>query len=109
MKVRITKFMEKIFDPSYKDYKKSRKWLIGLLESEIVEIEFTKKDGTDRVMKCTLQEDYLPEVDGVIVFEKDRWKKDALAVFDIENDGWRSFRWDSVKQISFSIGEGKNA
>jgi hypothetical protein len=108
MKVRITKFMEKIFDPSYKDYKKSRKWLIGLLESEIVEIEFTKKDGTDRVMKCTLQEDYLPEY-GVIEIDKDRWKKDALAVFDIENDGWRSFRWDSVKQISFSIGEGKNA
>jgi hypothetical protein len=100
--------MEKIFDPSYKDYKKSRKWLIGLLESEIVEIEFTKKDGTDRVMKCTLQEDYLPEY-GVIEIDKDRWKKDALAVFDIENDGWRSFRWDSVKQISFSIGEGKNA
>jgi len=108
MKVRITKFMEKIFDSSYKDYKRSRKWLIGLLESEIVEIEFTKKDGTDRVMKCTLQEDYLPEY-SVIEIDKDRWKKDALAVFDIENDGWRSFRWDSVKQISFSIGEGKNA
>lgn len=105
MKVRITKFMEKIFDPSYKDYKKSRKWLIGLLESEIVEITFLKKDGTERVMKCTLQEDYLPETVGS---DKEK-SKDALAVFDVENDGWRSFRWDSVKQISFSIGEGKNA
>lgn len=97
--------MEKIFDPSYKDYKKSRKWLIGLLESEIVEITFLKKDGTERVMKCTLQEDYLPETVGS---DKEK-SKDALAVFDVENDGWRSFRWDSVKQISFSIGEGKNA
>ena len=105
MKVRITKFMEKIFDTSYKDYKKSRKWLIGLLESEIVEITFLKKDGTERVMKCTLQEDYLPETVGS---DKEK-SKDALAVFDVENDGWRSFRWDSVKQISFSIGEGKNA
>ena len=101
MKVGIEKFMEKIFDSSYKDYKKSRKWLIGLLESEIVEITFIKKDGTDRVMKCTLQEDYLPETVGS---DKER-NNEVLAVFDIENEGWRSFRWDSVKQISFSIGE----
>ena len=80
--------------------------LVPLLDTtEIVEIEFTKKDGTDRVMKCTLQEDYLPEVDGVIVFEKDRWKKDALAVFDIEKEDWRSFRWDSVKAVRFTLGD----
>jgi hypothetical protein len=27
-----------------------------------------------------------------------------LPVFDIENDGWRSFRWDSIRQINFTIG-----
>ena len=97
--------MENIFSVDTKDGKNGRKWLLGLLETEIVEIEFTKKDGTDRVMKCTLQEDYLPEVDGVIVFEKDRWKKDSLAVFDIEKEGWRSFRWDSVKAVRFTLGD----
>ena len=97
--------MENIFSTETKDGKNGRKWLLGLLETEIVEIEFTKKDGTDRVMKCTLQEDYLPEVDGVIVFEKDRWKKDSLAVFDIEKEGWRSFRWDSVKAVRFTLGD----
>ena len=97
--------MENIFSIDTKDGKNGRKWLLGLLETEIVEIEFTKKDGTDRVMKCTLQEDYLPEVDGVIVFEKDRWKKDSLAVFDLEKDGWRSFRWDSVKAVRFTLGD----
>ena len=97
--------MENIFSTATKDGKSGRKWLLGLLETEIVEIEFTKKDGTDRVMKCTLQEDYLPEVDGVIVFEKDRWKKDSLAVFDLEKEGWRSFRWDSVKAVRFTLGD----
>jgi hypothetical protein len=26
-------------------------------------------------------------------------------VFDVEKDEWRSFRWDSIKHFSFSIGE----
>jgi hypothetical protein len=31
---------------------------------------------------------------------------DVLAVFDIENDGWRSFRWDSIKTIQFGVTNG---
>jgi len=96
--------MEHIFSGDTKDGKHGRKWLLGLLETEVVEIESTKKDGTDRVMKCTLQEDYLPEY-GVIEIDKDRWKKDSLAVFDIEKEGWRSFRWDSVKAVRFTLGD----
>jgi hypothetical protein len=56
-------------------------------------------------MKCTLQEDYLPEYDGVILIDKDRWKKDSLAVFDIEKEDWRSFRWDSVKAVRCTLGD----
>jgi hypothetical protein len=97
--------MENIFSTATKDGKNGRKWLLGLLETEVVEIEFTKKDGTDRVMKCTLQEDYLPEYDGVILIDKDRWKKDSLAVFDLEKEDWRSFRWDSVKAVRFTLGD----
>ena len=90
---------------SDKDWDKFTDWLKGMLHVGPATVTFTKKDGTERVMKCTLQEDYLPEVDGVIVFEKDRWKKDAIAVFDIEKDGWRSFRWDSVKAVRFTLGD----
>lgn len=97
--------MEHIFSGDTKDGKHGRKWLLGLLETEVVEIEFMKKDGTPRVMKCTLQEDFLPEYDGVILIDKDRWKKDALSVFDIEKNDWRSFRWDSVKSIKFTLGD----
>jgi hypothetical protein len=28
---------------------------------------------------------------------------EVLPVFDVENDGWRSFRWDSIKQINFTL------
>ena len=91
-----------VFAGDSKDAKIGRKWLIGLLEERSIEIVFTKKDGTERTMKFTLQEDYLPEY-GVIEIDKDRWKKDSLAVFDIEKEGWRSFRWDSIKQVNFSL------
>jgi len=88
--------------------KKEKDWLINLLRSEIVELTFTKKDGTERIMKCTLSEQKIPEEN--LPKGTERAKSDeAVAVFDLENQGWRSFRWDSLKNISFTIGSLKNA
>jgi len=28
-----------------------------------------------------------------------------LAVFDVEAQGWRAFKWESVKQVSLTTGE----
>ena len=106
MKVEIDKFMEKIFDSSYADYKKSRKWLIGLLEKQTAEITFIKKDGSERILKCTLKEDVLPVVQNDFGDEDSTVRqksKDVLAVWDVESEGWRSFRWDSIKSVKFSI------
>ena len=92
--------MEKnVFTGNSEDAKIGRKWLIGLLEDQPVEIIFTKKDGTERTMKCTLQEKYLPETVGTGKPKSD----EVLAVFDLEKEGWRSFRWDSIKEIHFSL------
>ena len=87
-----------------KEAKKSRKWLTNLLNEYVVEVTFTKKDGTERVMNCTLHEDYLPETTGA----GRSAGSDALAVFDVDSDGWRSFRWDSVKAVKLSV-ESANA
>lgn len=62
-------------------------------------VTFTKADGTDRVMYCTLIPDFLPE--------KGESKRtitknpEVVRVWDIENDGWRSFRFDSIKKVEF--------
>jgi hypothetical protein len=96
--------METIFSGDSKAAKKGRKWLAGILEQSIVEVTFTKKDGTERVMNCTLLEDYLPETTGA----GRSAGSDALAVFDVDADGWRSFRWDSVKAVKLSV-ESANA
>jgi len=87
-----------------KEAKKSRKWLTNLLNEYVVEVTFTKKDGTERVMNCTLQEDYLPETTGA----GRSGNSDALAVFDTEVEDWRSFRWDSIKAVKVVV-ESANA
>ncbi len=88
--------------------KKEKDWLIGLLQSEIVELTFTKKDGSERIMKCTLAEQKIPAEN--VPKGTDRAKNDeAVAVFDLENNGWRSFRWDSLTNITFTLGSIENA
>lgn len=69
-----------------------------LLDVGVVEVDFTKKNGENRVLKCTLQEYYLPEMKGEVT---DRNKsEDTLCVWDVDNNGWRSFRWDSVNCVT---------
>jgi WYL_2, Sm-like SH3 beta-barrel fold len=95
---------DNIFVGESKEAKKSRKWLLANLEESIVEVTFTKKDGTERVMNCTLQEDYLPETTGV----GRAASFDAVSVYDVDKEDWRSFRWDSVKAVKLSV-ESTNA
>jgi hypothetical protein len=73
--------------------------LKNTLQNGIATVTFEKADGTLRDMRCTLLASYLPEQ---IVDEnkKVRAENDAvLAVWDIDNGGWRSFRMDSIKNI----------
>lgn len=94
--------MVNVFTGDTKDAKKGRKWLKNVLETDVVEVTFTKKDGSERIMKCTLKEDVLPVVQNKEAKEK---SQEAIAVWDVESEGWRSFRWDSIKSVKFTIGE----
>lgn len=80
-----------------------RAWLRGLLQNEEVKITFTKKDGTEREMLCTLVSDKIPSEQSPKNTGKAQ-SDEAIAVFDLENEGWRSFRWDSVTKIEFTLG-----
>jgi hypothetical protein len=83
-----------------------REWLRELLRERVVGVTFIKKDGTERVMQATLSENFIPEATNSENSATTRKKSDeALAVWDIEAQGWRSFRWDSVKQVNFTLGE----
>ena len=84
---------------------KEKTWLRAILQDGVVSITFTKKDGDERVIKATLKEDLIP-FDMIPKGTSTRKKsEESQSVFDVEKDEWRSFRWDSIKHFSFSIGE----
>ena len=82
---------------------RTREEISHILKNNIVSVEFTKSDGTHRVMKCTLVSTIIPAMS--ISEESTSTKKvrafnpDVLPVWDLDNSGWRSFRIDSVVDI----------
>jgi len=67
------------------------------LKENVVEVIFAKVNGDERVMRCTLMREYLPEQTDI---EERAPRKDAVAVWDLEKGAWRSFRVDSIKSVS---------
>ena len=67
-------------------------------------VTFTKVNGDTRVMKCTLNDTFIPMNDRVThstsnvtpEVEPQGLTKEVIRVFDVEAIGWRSFRVDSV-------------
>lgn len=74
------------------------------LSQNAVNVTFTKKDGSERVMKCTTKPDYTPS-------EKQpknagyEHTDEVQRVYDLEKGEWRSFRWDNVKLINVLLEE----
>jgi hypothetical protein len=95
------------FDPHNEENMKALKlWLTEMLHTEEITVTFNKKDGTERVMRCTLKPEALPVVEGVVESTSKTTKtktEDSLSVWDLDASGWRSFRWDSLKAIQFSL------
>jgi len=84
----------------------ARNWLKGLLKSEVVTLTFTKKDGTERKMVSTLSESRIPKSEKSSESAGTRkYSDEAQPVYDVEAKGWRSFRWDSLSKLEFSIGD----
>lgn len=80
-----------------------REWLIGLLadSKNPTTVTFTKKDGTERIMKCTRSPDLIPE---------DQHPKNGtgdsdstLRVFDLDKNEWRSFIVENIKRLEYTL------
>lgn len=68
------------------------------LKENVAMVTFTKKDGTERVMKATLKEEFLPASTSTTESAR-KVNPEVLPVFDLDNNAWRSFRLDSVKNV----------
>jgi hypothetical protein len=67
----------------------------------IVTVDFIKKDGTQRKLRCTLRPDLLPPQTDLEEAVSKLPFPTSLAVWDLDNAGWRSFRYDSI--VGFTI------
>jgi len=76
----------------------NRNEMIEELLKRNCKVIFQEVDGTERTMICTLQESAI----GTDKAQRDvkSRNENVIAVWDVENKGWRSFKTDSV--ISFS-------
>jgi len=91
-------------DWSDTEWKTFSDWMISMLKMGPATVVFTKKDGTERTMRCTLEPAALPKVKVTEDKKADRKKSDtSVAVYDTEAAGWRSFTVRSVKQFKFEI------
>jgi hypothetical protein len=101
---------------SEREIKLFKKWLKSHLAFGPVTVTFTKKDGTERVMECTTSPTLVPIVeervhvtntDNPIDFPKPKKEKkvneEVMPVYDLEAKAWKSFRWDSIKQVRFTL------
>lgn len=76
-----------------------REWVLGLLNNGVWTVKFTKKDGSERKMLCTLQKNEIPDEKNPKNSGKAK-NNDVIPVFDLEKHEWRSFRVDSIVSIS---------
>jgi len=96
-----------------------RDWVRSLLDKQPITVTFTKADGTDRTMRCTLNGTFIPQkppmvsitgrVDGLTTESKLPRKAPkepdpaVIKVYDLDAGAWRSFRMDRLKKITAEL------
>ena len=83
---------------------------LSMLREHVCVIVFTKKNGEDRTMHCTLRKDLVPEnptfanqaaeVTPSPVKSIRKVNENIISVWDTEQLGWRSACVDSIKSIT---------
>lgn len=85
------------------DWTSFNKWLQDMLRMGPVIVTFTKKDGSERVMECTLSSSLIPEKTTVTETSTRKQSTTSIAAYDLQAKGWRSFILKNVKHVSFTI------
>lgn len=81
----------------------TKKELTEQLMSGVYNVTFTKVDGTERTMPCTLKEDILPPAkqEDPLSQKKVRAINDeVLVVYCTDKNEWRSFRVANVTSVT---------
>ena len=91
------------------DIPEGRQWLKDLLKEQEAVVTFTKVSGDVRIMTCTLDPSVVPPApapkalaEGEMVKAK-KENADVCSVWDINAQGWRSFRWANVTNVEYMV------
>lgn len=79
----------------------SRESISALLKTCDATITFTKKDGTERAMKCTLREGVAIPYEKKTERTRER-NDDNLPVWDLEANAWRSITVSKIQSLEIS-------
>lgn len=71
----------------------------ALARRGVLNVVFTKVDGTERQMRCTLMTEHLPDAPDKDNPSGRRENADVLSVWDLEKNDWRSFHVSSVRNL----------
>lgn len=68
------------------------------LRNGVCQVSFVKKDGTTRVMHCTLNTSLIPKEHQNFKNGTDKTNDldTHLRVFDVEKEGWRTLIYDNI-------------
>lgn len=73
--------------------------IVELLRAKVLKVTFTKVNGEERIMSCTLREDIVPQTEGTSEFDNRAHNDNVVPAWDIDKQGWRSFRLDNLKAV----------
>ena len=77
------------------------------LKDAVCEVTFNKVNGEQRVMTCTLKEDMLPPAkkeDPLTLKKVREINENVVSVWDVNAQGWRSFRVANVTNFEVKHG-----
>lgn len=83
--------------PILTEQEQTRVQILDSLHRGVCSVIFTKANGEERTMKCTLVSSFLPEKEDTVKLATKNRKSGAVSVWDVEKNDWRAFRIDSVK------------
>lgn len=77
----------------------TRQSIEEIIYDGIVEVKFTKRDGTERIMNCTLNKNVVPPAtkDPLSQQKVRKLNENVMVVWDVDKNDWRSFRLDQIK------------
>jgi hypothetical protein len=88
----MTKYTQQIEQDSVK----------AALINGVIEVAFTKANGTLRKMNATLSESVVPKANKEDPLSTKAVRKvspEVCVIWDVDAKGWRSFRWDRLQTV----------